>query len=123
MPNEQFADLDDRLTNATATDLAAVVMDGLVLAWPTPETPPAFKFEVTLSMDRALDLIVQSLPNWAITLEGAEHASGGHWSCVLRESGLRDDGELLGIGRATTAPLAMTVALLRVFLIRAKGYN
>lgn len=120
---QQLIDLDDKLANATAADLAGVTLDGLGATWPASEPPRTFAPDLATSMDRALDLIVQTLPDWTITLEGTEHPTGGHWSCVLREAGVRDDVEVLGIGRAASAALSMIGALLRIMIIRAKGYS
>jgi hypothetical protein len=115
--------LEDRLAQASAADLPAVVLDGLAMAWPQTDTPLRFDPDLALSMDKARHLIVQTLPDWTISLQGSDHVSGGHWSCTLRESGLRDDLEVLGIGTAKTAPLAMLVALLHVLIRRSKGYT
>jgi len=122
MKTNLLAGLQDRLANATADDLSGVALDGLALAWPPTEVPPAFDPGLASSFDKALSLIGQALPGWGVGLDGTA-AAGGTWTCRLRATGLRDDDELIGLGTAATAPLAMIVALLKVLISRSKGYT
>jgi len=121
MRTNRLRDLQDRLTTATADELPEVALAGLVVAWPPDEVLTAFGADVVSSFDKALTLIGQSLPGWGVALDGTA-AAGGAWTCTLRDTGLRDDDEVIGIGRAATPPLAMVLALLRVLIIRSKGY-
>lgn len=123
MMSNRLAELEDRLANAAEDDLAGVASDGLVAAWPTAEPMPDFDPDLTESFDKAFTLIRQTLPNWSVVLQGAGATVRGEWVCTLRDSGLRDDVELIGVGRAATAPLAMILALLQVLISRSKGYD
>jgi hypothetical protein len=71
-----------------------------------------------VSTEGTLALIEERLPGWRIAVEGRT----GHWRATLRESGARDDDEVIGLGRAPTIPLALLAALLRVGQRRARGY-
>ncbi len=73
--------------------------------------------------DRALALVTAMLPGWAVTLEGAALEHGGRWTCTLRRSGARDDEEVIGIGRAASPPLSIVAAILKVQMIRSRGYD
>lgn len=121
MPLKKLAALEDSLSTVTPDGLAAVVREGLVVAWPPTEVVPAFDPDLMASFDHALTLIGQVLPDWTIALSGTRAANDGTWSCTLRESGLRDDYEVIGIGHAATVPVAMMLALLQVLISRAKG--
>lgn len=123
MTSNRLAELEHRLANAAPGDLAVVAYDGLVLALQQTDLAPRLDPNLAVSFDKALALIGQTLPNWSFTLQGTVAAVGGTWTCTLRESGLRDDLEVIGFGTAAAPPLAMIVALLRVLLIRAKGYT
>ena len=121
MKANQLVDLQDRLKTATADELGEVALNGLVMAWPPTEVLPVFGADVTASLDKALALIGQALPGWSVAIDGTV-AAGGAWTCTLRDTGLRDDDEVIGIGHAATPPVAMILALLQVLMIRSKGY-
>lgn len=123
MTSNRLAELKDRLANAPAGDLAVIARDGLAAAWPETDAAPEFDPDLAASFDKALALLGQTLPNWSVTLQGPVAGAGGNWTCTLRDSGLRDDLEVIGIGNAATAPLAMIVALMQVLISRSKGYN
>jgi len=123
MTESELAALETRLEGAQMMDLASIVLDGLAVAWAKADQTPVFDPDLAVSTDKAFALITESLPNWAISLEGTAQTTDGRWTCTLRESGLRDDVEVIGIGHAPTAPLAMIVAYLRVMISRAKGYT
>lgn len=122
MTTYRLAELQDRLATAAADDLSGLAHEGLTLAWPPSEVLPALDPDLTVSFDKAFSLIAQALPGWGVGLDGTA-AAGGIWTCRLRATGLRDDDELIGIGAAETAPLAMIVALLQVLISRSKGYT
>jgi hypothetical protein len=71
-----------------------------------------------VSTEAALALADAVLPGWSIVLE---RASG--WRCTLRESGTRDDDELIGVAAAPTPAPALLGALLAVEARRARGYR
>ena len=122
MTTNQLADLQNRLADAAAGDLSGIALDGLTLVWPPTDALPAFDPDLTASFDKALALIAKVLPGWSVGLDGTAVA-GGNWTCRLRATGLRDDDELIGLGAAGTAPVAMIVALLQVMISRSKGYS
>lgn len=121
MTDDQLATFEKRLAAAAPADLAAIAGDWLATAWPKADHIPEFDPALVESVDKSLRLAAQAFPNWAITLQGTAHPTSGHWTCTLRKSGLRDDYEMIGIGTAPTAPLAMIVALLRVMIRQTKG--
>lgn len=123
MTDDHLTALEQRLAAAAPADLAAVAAEWLASAWPKDGQRPAFDPALAVSLDKALQLTVETFPNWVIALQGTAHPTNGHWSCTLRKSGLRDDYEMIGIGSAPTAPLAMIMALLRVMIRQPKGNN
>lgn len=123
MTDDHLTALEQRLAASAPADLAALAVESLASAWPKDGQSPAFDPALAGSLDKALQLAVETFPNWVITLQGTAHPTNGHWSCTLRKSGLRDDYEVIGIGSAPTAPLAMIMALLRVMFRQAKGGN
>ena len=123
MTEDQLTALEHRLAAAAPADLAAMAAAWLASVWPKDGQSPAFDPALAVSLDKALQLTVETFPNWAITLQGTAHPTIGQWTCTLRKSGLRDDYEMIGIGSAPTAPLAMIMALLRVMIRQPKGNN
>jgi hypothetical protein len=71
-----------------------------------------------VSTEAALAIADAALPGWKIVLE---RASG--WRCTLRESGTRDDDELIGVATGPTPALSLLGALLAVEARRARGYR
>ena len=123
MTEDQLTALEQRLAAAAPADLAAMAVGWLESAWPKDGQSPAFDPALAVSLDKALQLTVETFPNWVIALQGTAHPTIGHWTCTLRKSGLRDDYEMIGIGSAPTAPLAMIMALQRVIMRQANGGN
>ena len=123
MNRDQMQALADRIEGATSLelDLAIATLEGLRAA--LPQATSDLRPGAVESADAALHLVGRLLPDWSIALSGTAHAPDGRWTCTLRPSGARDDEEVIGIGRAPTAPLALIVALLRVVTIQAKGYT
>lgn len=123
MNHAQMQDLADRIEDASAldVDLAVAALEGLRTA--LPRARPDLRPGVVESTDAALRLVALALPNWSISLSGTAREPDGRWACTLRPSGARDDEEVIGIGRAPTAPLALIAALLRVEMAQAKGYT
>jgi hypothetical protein len=73
---------------------------------------------VLASTEAALALSDAVLPGWKIVLE-----RGSGWRCTLRESGTRDDDELIGVASGPTPAIALLGALLAVEARRARGYR
>lgn len=122
MNHDQLQILADRIQSAAGLDidLAVAALEGLRAA--VPEAGPELRAGVAESADLALNLVARTLPDWSVVLEGTAREPG-QWTCTLRPVGVRDDEELIGIGRAATPPLALIAALLRVTIARAKGYE
>lgn len=120
MDDDQLQTLADRIQSAAGLDidLAFAALEGLRAA--LPEAGPELRAGAVESADLALNLVARTLPDWSVVLEGTAREPG-HWTCTLRPFGLRDDEEVIGIGRAATPPLALIAALLRVTIARAKG--
>ncbi len=123
MTDDHLTALELRLAAAAPADLAAMAAEWLASAWPKDGKSPTFDPALAISLDKVLRLTVETFPNWVIALQGTAHPTAGHWSCTLRKSGLRDDYEMIGIGSAPTAPLAMIMALLRVMIRQPKRNN
>ncbi|MCA8879583.1 MAG: hypothetical protein KDA73_06380 [Rhodobacteraceae bacterium] len=122
MKQDRFQDLIGSIESASKLDidLAAAALAGLRTA--LPEASSDLRPSVIDSTDAALDLVARTLPGWLITLDG-NAGEPGHWSCTLRQSGVRDDDEVIGTGRAPTSALALVSALIRVSVARKMGYD
>lgn len=70
------------------------------------------------SSDALLELVAAALPNWSLHLGGSSATVHGRWTCTIRETGVRDDDELIGVGKSPTAAGAITTALLKVMALR-----
>lgn len=66
------------------------------------------------SSDDLLRLMAEALPSWSIHLTGHSASVAGRWTCTIRETGVRDDDELIGVGKAATLPHAILAALLKI---------
>ena len=124
MNAEQLHDLVERIEVAEwpDPDLATAVMESMKSAFPAETGPITIEPGLLESTDQALHLVSQNVPNWSILLQGYAHEPDSHWSCTLREGTVRDDDDVIGIGRGPTPPLALLAALLRILVIRARGY-
>jgi hypothetical protein len=122
MKQDRLQDLISTIESASMLDidLAAAALTGLRTA--LPEASSELRVSVVDSTDAALDLVARTLPGWLITLEGTARTPD-HWSCTLRQSGVRDDDEVIGTGRAPTPALALVSALIRVSIARKMGYE
>jgi hypothetical protein len=125
MNRDELQALADRIEAASAPDLAISIatLRGLATALPEGEAGPEIRAGLVDSTEAVLALVARVLPGWAVRLEGTALAPNGRWTCTLRRSGSRDDEEVIGIGRAPTPPLAMIAALIRVLIIRKRGYT
>jgi len=72
------------------------------------------------SADAVLGLIDAALPGWAITLEGTASPDHGSWTCTLRRSRMRDNDEVIGVGKAQHLHQALLGALIRTLSFGAK---
>ena len=71
------------------------------------------------STDAALGLLAEALPSWSVHISGSSATVAGRWTCTIRETGVRDDDELIGVGKAATLAGAVAAALLKVIAMRA----
>jgi hypothetical protein len=70
------------------------------------------------STDALLDLVAEALPSWSLHLGGSSATVQGRWTCTIRETGVRDDDELIGVGKSPTAAGAIMAALLKIMVLR-----
>ena len=70
------------------------------------------------STDAALALVAEALPSWSVHLSGASATVAERWTCTIRETGVRDDDELIGVGKAETPAAAVAAALLKAIAMR-----
>jgi hypothetical protein len=63
-------------------------------------------------MAAMLEVISGAFPGWTIALKGKASLPDGSWTCSLRESGVRDDDDVIGIGKARSPTLALAAAAL-----------
>jgi hypothetical protein len=70
------------------------------------------------STDAMLCLVAEALPSWSVHLGGSSAQVSGRWTCTIRETGVRDDDEAIGVGQAATAADAVAAALLKVLGMR-----
>jgi hypothetical protein len=61
--------------------------------------------------DGMLALLAESLPSWSVHLTGHSATVRGRWTCTIRETGVRDDDELIGVGKAEMPASAVAAAL------------
>ena len=99
-------------------DLEKAILDGMNSAFPQKEIWKAHQTKKTVATDEVLRLVDIVLPNWSISLKGFANDEDGRWKCTLRESGVLDDDEIIGIGRAPHISLAIIAALLKVTIQR-----
>ncbi|UWQ14231.1 hypothetical protein K3556_15185 [Aliiroseovarius sp. M344] len=66
------------------------------------------------STDEVIHLIDEALPEWSIKLTGRASNINGHWVCTLRQSEVRDNDEVIGIGQSAVLAHALLAALLKV---------
>jgi hypothetical protein len=122
MNRDQLQELAERIEAASGLDVDLAVAALRAMRDALPEASSEVRPGVVESADMALHLVVRMLPGWSVALQGIAREPG-RWTCTLQPSGARDDEEVIGIGHAPTAPLALLVALLRVVVIQAKGYR
>lgn len=106
------------LDDSTGADDAGRLMRAIGDAFPgrsLPQTPRGNAFGST---DALLALVAGELPSWSLHLSGASATVKGRWTCTIRETGVRDDDELIGVGKAASPARAVAAALLKVIALR-----
>jgi hypothetical protein len=76
-----------------------------------------------VSTDAALGVVADALPGWEADFRNPSVGEGGKWTCALREGTVRDDDQLIGIGKSASLPLAVVAALIQVAARRARGFR
>ena len=64
--------------------------------------------------DGAILIVDHAYPNWAIHIRGRANDKDGHWSCTLREGGMRDNDAVMGAGRSPVLAQAVLAAVFRL---------
>lgn len=120
MEHDQLKELLKKIETAERIDpqLESAVLDVLNNAFPEKAIWKAHQAKILEATDEVLRLVAIVLPNWSISLKGFADEVDGHWTCTLRESGVLDDDETIGIGRAPNLSLAIIAALLEVIILR-----
>jgi hypothetical protein len=97
---------------------AGRLADAISAAFPDRPLWQAARTEVFGSTDALLAVVAEALPSWSVHLSGASATVRGRWTCTIRETGVRDDDELIGVGKAGSPAQAITAALLNVIALR-----
>lgn len=120
MQPEAIEDLVRRIGASSAEDaaIAGELLAALGEAARRCHSPVPFDVACLGSFERALEAVDHVLPHWRVQLDRA-----GGWRCALRESGTRDDDELIGVGTGPTPAFALLAAFLAVIARRARGYR
>lgn len=92
----------------------AVVVDALDGLFPDAAIWPEARAETTESADVALHVVEKTFPNWEIKLTGKANSAHGDWVCTLRNSGGRDNDEVIGIGKSPVLAHAIYAACLKL---------
>jgi hypothetical protein len=64
--------------------------------------------------DGAIHIVDRAYPNWNVHVHGRANDRDGHWRCTLRENDVRDNDDLIGMGRSPVLSQAVLAALLRL---------
>ncbi len=107
----------DNLLDRTAAagdldaDLLARASDALGEVFPGVAGQTAARADTT---EEVLRLVDRCVPGWTIHLRGRATHPDGHWHATIRENDTRDSDDVIGLGSAPTAALALLMALLRL---------
>jgi hypothetical protein len=120
MTKEELHALAGRLEGGKApgADDAGRIAAAIGAAFPDRPVWRGAELRALGSTDAVLGLVAEALPSWSVHVSGHSAASAGRWTCTIRETGVRDDDELIGVGKAATLPDAVTAALLRIIALR-----
>lgn len=122
MEQDQLTDLLAKVEAVERLDqeLESAVLDGMTSAFPGKAVWSAHQTKTLEATDEVLRLINIVLPNWSISLKGTADEADGRWTCTLRETGVLDNDEIIGIGRAPNLPLAIIAAMLKVTILQKR---
>lgn len=120
MTNDELRRLADRLEGEGALDAEAVARVAALIDAALPGRPiwTGARAEALSSTDGVLALLAEALPSWSVHVTGHSATVAGRWTCTIRETGVRDDDELIGVGKAGSLPQAVAAALLKVIALR-----
>jgi len=90
----------------------------IVAAFPNRPVWRGSQADALGSTDAMLCLVAEALPSWSVHVTGHSASAAGRWTCTIRETGVRDDDELIGVGKADTLPHAVAAALLKIIELR-----
>jgi hypothetical protein len=120
MTPDELRGLSDRLEGDTAPDAAARAELAALIAAAFPGRPVGREAlaEALCSTDGALAVLAEALPSWSVHITGHSATVSGRWTCTIRETGVRDDDELIGVGKAATLAAAVAAAMLKIIELR-----
>ena len=120
MRKEEIHGLADRLERDEALDADARVRVAALIGEAFPDRPlwRSAQDEALASTDGMLNLLAEAFPSWSVHITGHSATVTGRWTCTIRETGVRDDDELIGVGKAGTLSNAVAAALLKVIELR-----
>lgn len=120
MTDERNRTLRERLESGedvSPTDLSAVA-DIIGKAFPGIGLWEGADTGAAPTTDAVLDAIAAALPSWNIHITGQSSSVTDRWSCSIREAGVRDDDELIGVGKSKDLAHALLAAFLTVIELR-----
>lgn len=122
MEHDLLMGLMEKIENADRLDpeLEEVVLDGMNAAFPGKAVWAAHQASPLEATDEVLRLVDTVLPNWSISLTGHTNNEDGRWTCTLRETGVLDNDEMIGVGKAPSISLAIIAATLKIAILRDK---
>ncbi len=122
MEHNPLKDLMEKIENADRLDaeLEVAVLDGMNAAYPGKAVWAAHQASPLEATDEVLRLVDTVLPNWSISLTGLANDEDGRWTCTLRETGVLDNDEMIGVGKAPSISLAIIAAILNISILRDK---
>lgn len=119
MTNDDIRRLADRLESEAGPDPETAARIAAMIDAAFPGRPLGNGTQAALaSTDGVLGLLAEALPSWSVHITGHSATVAGRWTCTIRETGVRDDDELIGVGKAGTLSHAATAALLKVIALR-----
>jgi hypothetical protein len=120
MTNDELRRLADRLEGESVLDPETAARIAALIDAAFPGRSPGDGTQAALgSTDGVLGLLAEALPSWSVHITGHSATVAGRWTCTIRETGVRDDDELIGVGKAGRLSHAATAALLQVIALRA----
>ncbi len=121
MTQDELRELVDRLEKDAAPDAATQAeVAGLIAAAFPDRLRHGAQAEALGSTDGVLDVLAEALPSWTVHITGQSATVAGRWTCTIRETGVRDDDELIGVGKAATLANAAAAALLKIIALRGR---